>query len=128
MTTIRLVDISPQLASRGRARKLREQLVATVESAGQPSTFDFDGVLGVSDSFADELFAVTARMYGEQWFREWVLLTNVSDVVRGAIVRAIRLRLAGDHQPQGHVLPQGFEIQPPPDELMAEAVAPVPVA
>ena len=123
MTTIPLAEIGPHLASRGRGRVLREELIASIEACGQPWTFDFEGVLGVSDSFADELFGVTASMFGDEWFRQWVRLVNVSDVVRGAIVRSIRLRLSSGEQQADYKGPRGYEIQPPPDELPAAAIS-----
>jgi hypothetical protein len=56
---------------------------------------DLAGVLSVSDSFADEFFAVLIAERGEEWFRRHVAIENSSDEVRAAIVRAIRARLEG---------------------------------
>ena len=62
-------------------------------------------------------------MFGDVWFRQWVRFAHVSDVVRGAIVRSIRLRLSSGEQRADYKGPQGYEIQPPPDELPAAAIS-----
>lgn len=45
------------LAGRGNAERLRGRIEAAARAAEEPVVLDFDGVITVSPSFADELFA-----------------------------------------------------------------------
>lgn len=117
MSTFRLLDIAQHLASRERARRLREEVVATIERTGQKVAIDLTDVLSVSDSFADELFGVLAQTRGDRWFQKHIAVTGASAVVRSSIVRAIRARLDRDSPRVRTSGAQGFTLAPPPDHL-----------
>lgn len=108
----RLLDLGRHLASRTRARLLREQVVAVVGSTVEKVTVDLEGVLSLSDSFADEFFGVLAIEQGEEWFRQRVEVVNASESVRYAILRVLANRVAA-----GPARPTTFELQDPPPEL-----------
>lgn len=93
MTYARLVDMGLDLASRDRARKLREDFLAHAGSSPERLTFDFEGVRTLSDSFADELLAVLVEERGEVWFREHIKLVNLSSEQRQIVLSAIQTRL-----------------------------------
>jgi len=117
MSTRHLAELGHHLASRSRARLVREQVVAEIQVSGQPCDVDLTDVLSVSDSFADEFFAVLAADYGDEWFRSNIRIDAACDVVRGSIVRAIGARLdrvAGRPQRDTH---RGFQLAPPPAHL-----------
>ena len=117
MNARRLADIGQHLASRARARKLREDVLAEIRTTGTPVDIDLREVLSISDSFADEFFAVLAADYGDEWFRSNIRIDAACDVVRGSIVRAIGARLdrvAGRPQRDTH---RGFQLAPPPAHL-----------
>lgn len=117
MSTFRLLDIAQHLASRQRARLLRESALAEAERTHQKIVLDLSGVLSLSDSFADELFGVLAQSQGDRWFQQHVEVTGASDVVRSSIVRAIRARLECDCAPTRGAKPQGYSLAPPPERL-----------
>lgn len=88
MTTIRLHQLGSSLASRARGRELRLQL----ETTGGRCTLDFDGVLSVSESFADEVLGVLVETYGVDWLSQHVAFENVSPPVRTVILDVVERR------------------------------------
>lgn len=93
MTYARLSQLGIDLASRSRARQLRDQFIAEAGQNPERLTFDFEGVRTLSDSFADELIAVLVEQRGEQWFREHVQLINLSKELRLIVLSAIQARI-----------------------------------
>lgn len=82
------------LASRASARNLRlkiEQIVATEKIA----VIDLTNVVSISESYADELFAILVELHGLEWFSNNIKLQyrpNSNDVLL-SIAIAIRHRL-----------------------------------
>jgi hypothetical protein len=105
------------LASRSRARRLRDEVVAEIYATKGAFTVDLTDVLSISDSFADEFFAVLAQDYGDVWFRDHLRVEGACDVVRGAIVRAIAARLERATGTLDRSSSQGYELAPPPAHL-----------
>lgn len=89
MKTVRLKEVSTAFASRWRARQYRHE----VERSEAPVCFDFEGVLIITNGFADELFGVLARDRGLDWFSEHVAFKDVAREVRETVLRAIDRRL-----------------------------------
>jgi hypothetical protein len=106
----RLLQLGRHLSSRERARHLREEVLRYVQNP-EKITVDLSGVRSVSDSFADEFFAVLVVQHGERWFREHILVIDALPEVRAAIIRAIRARLGeiGSSHDEG--------LAPPPEDL-----------
>ena len=115
MSTFRLLGIAQHLASRGRASSVREEVLVAA-SQGRV-VIDLTGVESVSDSFADELFGVLAEEQGETWFQGHLEVRGASDVVRSAIVRAIRSRLDPPGTPGRASDREGYTLDPPPEHL-----------
>lgn len=115
MSQRRLAELGQHLASRTRARQLRVDVVRDVSAGRAPIEVDLTDVLSVSDSFADEFFAVLAAERGDEWFRQNIKLVGVSDVVRGSIVRAISARL--ERSSTSKRASHGPELSPPPADL-----------
>ncbi|PPD44396.1 MAG: hypothetical protein CTY16_11790 [Methylobacter sp.] len=98
MKNINPVILRPEgsdLASRVSARNLRfraEQVVTTEKVVA----IDLTGVLSISESFADELFAVLVEQHGLEWFSNNIKLlhqsANSSHILL-SIATAIRRRL-----------------------------------
>ena len=97
MSQIRLVSLGKHLASRERARQLREGALSELGSGHNQITIDFEGVDLLSDSFADELLAILVRDKGEEWFRNHVRLLNLQDEMRTTILRVIQFRLESNN-------------------------------
>ncbi len=91
-----LIDLGPYLASRGRAARLREEVVRAVETGGDSVVLDFADVKVVSDSFADELIAVLAAERGEEWFRRHIRVENTSPSIRSVLLQRLAHRLETD--------------------------------
>lgn len=91
MTTIfTIATLGQDISSRTRAADLRHALLAAVPNG--PVHLDFAGVRTISDSFADELFAVLVAERGEEWFREHLRLINLAPALRATILEAISER------------------------------------
>ena len=75
------------LSSRVAARQLRKKV--TESNGGE---LNFQDVYSLSDSFADEFFAVLVESHGPDWFAENVKVTGLASDVRQVVLRAIALR------------------------------------
>src|SRR5687768_15072679 len=87
------------LSSRTRAARLRASIVQHARD-GEVVEIDFSGVRTISDSFADELFAVLVVEQGDKWFRKHVRLVNVPDDIRDTILDTVAER---EREPNGPV-------------------------
>jgi hypothetical protein len=100
------------LASRVSARKLRfkaEQTIAT----GKIAVIDLTNVISISESYADELFAVLVAQHGLEWFSNNIKLLHQlphSKHVLLTISTAIRRRLENQ---------ESFAIKASVDKLIA---------
>jgi hypothetical protein len=74
-----------------RFRVLVENLLN--DGTDQPVEVSFSGMSVISSSFADEVFAKIAQDYGEQFFRERLLISNANETIRGIIAREIEMRV-----------------------------------
>lgn len=83
------------LASRASARNLRTKAEQTIKK-GNTAVIDLTNVISISESYADELFAVLVEQHGLEWFSNNVKLlhdkSNSNGVFR-SIATAIRRRL-----------------------------------
>lgn len=91
------------LASRAQAGRLRNKIEHAI-SLGKNVAVDLTGVISISESYADELFAVLVLHHGIEWFSSNINLLHQSQNsahVLLSIARAIRQRL--DNQ-DSHVI------------------------
>lgn len=86
-------------ATRGRGAELRERILEASD-AGSPVIFDFDGVLTVSASFADEFLGkIAVDAESRKSLRE-IEVRNASEKVNDVIDRVLeRRRFIADHGP-----------------------------
>lgn len=84
----KLAEQGQFLSSRHVASSLRQQILL----AGGPVVVDLSGVESLSDSFADELFAVLVQDHGHEWFAANVSVVGLSLPIRQTILRAVHLR------------------------------------
>ncbi len=80
------------LASRNSAARERYKLISSVQK-GQHIIIDFDEVLSISESYADELFGVLATQYGLEWITRNIAFIGISDSVLEVIATVIDRRL-----------------------------------
>ncbi len=83
-----LADLGHFLSSRHSAAELRERIILV----DGPVVVDLAGVESLSDSFADELFAVLVQDFGHEWFAKNISVSGMSSDVRQTILRAVHLR------------------------------------
>jgi STAS-like domain of unknown function (DUF4325) len=91
MTNLPKIKISEELgcflSSRATAVLLRQRVIAS-----PPVLLDFVGVVSLSDSFADEFFAILVQDFGHDWFVSHVSVVGLTDENRQAVLRAIHNR------------------------------------
>lgn len=87
-------DYGTDLSSRFRAGNLREQILQRTENLETDVEIDFSGVRIVSESFADELFAILVLEKGEAWFRQRIHVVNLPPHIRQTILATVANRLA----------------------------------
>lgn len=81
------------VSSRWRAAELRTEIERAIAGGDSPFTIDFTGVRTVSDSFADEVFAILVVEHGEEWFSRNIRVVNLSEGLRTSILGAVLDRL-----------------------------------
>lgn len=84
-------DYGTDISSRSSAAALRSRIER--ESLQERVTLDFANVRTLSDSFADEAFAVLVVQKGECWFKSNVSVIDVDSFVRRSILSAIHERI-----------------------------------
>jgi hypothetical protein len=85
-------EFGTDLSSRTRARHLRRRIAAAIDSGCAPVTVDLAGVRTLSNSFADEAFAVLVHDRSERWFDSNVRFVGESEHVKTSIASAIAYR------------------------------------
>lgn len=84
----KLAEQGEYLSSRHVASGIRERILL----AGGPVVVNLSGVKSLSDSFADELFAVLVQDHGHDWFAATISVVGLSHPIRQTILRAVHLR------------------------------------
>lgn len=89
MITIKIAEeLGTHLSSRSLATRLRARIESAVD-AGQVVVLDFAGVDTLSESFADEVFAVLDATRGAEWFRRGVRVHGLAGGPRDTVLGAI---------------------------------------
>lgn len=86
-------QVGTDISSRTRAARVREEIVREIVNGAESVTLDFTGVRTVSESFADELLAILAAEFGDEWFRTHIQVVNLSPFHRKTILDAIANRI-----------------------------------
>ena len=94
MTRIDLeTEFGAYLSSRSTAARLRSQIESVVDS-GQIVFIDMTNVDSMSESFADEAFAVLVAARGAEWFRNGIRLEGIKSSIRDTIASTVLERRA----------------------------------
>lgn len=91
---VRISEHEAGTGSRNAASALRVYLTNLLGQGATAVLLDFDGVVVVSASFADEVIGKLAEELGPIEFMRRFQLRNMSDLISGLLDRAIKLRLA----------------------------------
>lgn len=86
------IDASTELGVYLSSRDVASSFRARVLGLGSVVTLDFSNVLSLSDSFADEFFAVIVEERGFDWFAQHLKVTGLSASARETILRSVSLR------------------------------------
>lgn len=80
-------EFGTDLSSRRSGQNLRYAVTCDA-----PCVVDFNGVMSISDSFADEFFAVLVEDHGTEWFAANVKVSGLTAELREVVLRAVALR------------------------------------
>lgn len=84
---------STDLSSRTLARGVRSRIELLLKQ-GEYVELDLSGVYSISDSYADELFAILASEFGVDVFTSKIKLRSASDPIFRRIAKNIHTRLS----------------------------------
>ena len=96
---VRICDHDAGTGTRKAAEQLRLYLLNILHEGAPRVTLDFDGVVVVSASFADEVIGKLAEQFGPLQFFSKFPLTNMTPTIESLLDRAIRLRIAQEPPP-----------------------------
>ena len=90
-------EAGTDLSSRQVAVRFRDLIIHAVDGQSSLIRVDLKDVRSLSDSFADELFAVLVERRGLDWFKQWIRVEAVLPDVRLTILETIDRRLHASH-------------------------------
>lgn len=95
-TVLKMRDHTASLGSREAGEALKNKIKTLLKSTppGARLEIDFDGIVVVSSSFADEVLGMLFKELGPMTFMSMIELKNVDRTVRGLIDKAITKRMA----------------------------------
>ena len=91
---VRIADHETGTGSRKAAEQLRLYLLNLLHQGAGSLVLDFDGVIVVSASFADEVIGKLAEQFGPIGFWRKFQLVNMTTTIESLLDRAIRLRVS----------------------------------
>lgn len=91
-----LKDRDTEFLTRTQGERVRNEMNSLIDkmSEGDRLVIDFNGVEGMTPSFADECFGKLAKILGPARFKAVVLLTNANDSIRVLINSVLSHRLS----------------------------------
>jgi hypothetical protein len=96
---VRICEHDAGTGTRKAAEQLRLYLVNLLSQGAPRLTLDFDGVVVVSASFADEVIGKLANECGPMRFFSTFRLVNMTPTIEALLDRAVRLRIGTEHPP-----------------------------
>lgn len=94
-----IANEAKSFVDRSIGKKLCNKLITlTRDSAAKRCVVDFKDVRMISSSFADEFLAKFAVLMGQEYYKKFVRLNNVTDLMLGIINDAIKGRLQRERQ------------------------------
>ena len=89
-----LKDKSSGFGTRKSGQKMRTEVINLHLEAGLPITIDFDGIVLVASSFADEFIGKLVLELGFFGFNQAIRLTNMSDLTQSIVQISVSQRMA----------------------------------
>ncbi|MCI4453772.1 MAG: STAS-like domain-containing protein [Thermodesulfobacterium sp.] len=72
---------------------VREKLEEIIMKEDKVAVLDFEGIRGITHTFADEVVGIFASAFGKEWLKRNVRVINANESVRDMLNLAVRLRL-----------------------------------
>jgi hypothetical protein len=75
------------------AEVVREKMEEIIMKNGKVAVLDFEGVRGITHTFADELVGIFASVFGKEWVKRNIKVINANENVRSILNLAVKLRV-----------------------------------
>jgi alkylhydroperoxidase/carboxymuconolactone decarboxylase family protein YurZ len=72
---------------------VREKMEEIIMKKGKIAVLDFEGVRGITHTFADEVVGIFARAFGKEWVKKNVRVVNANENVRAMLNLAVKIAL-----------------------------------
>ncbi len=60
---------------------------------GKVAVLDFEGIRGITHTFADEIVGIFTRAFGKEWVKENIKVVNANENVRSVLNLAVKIAL-----------------------------------
>jgi hypothetical protein len=77
---------------------VREKMEEIIMKEGKIAVLDFEGVRGISHTFADEIVGIFTRAFGKEWVKRNVRVVNANENVRLVLNLAVKIALRWSQQ------------------------------
>jgi hypothetical protein len=72
---------------------VREKMEEIIMKNGKVAVLDFEGVRGITHTFADEIVGIFTRAFGKEWIKRNVRVINANENVRFILNLAVKIAL-----------------------------------
>ncbi len=72
---------------------VREKMEEAIMKEGKVVVLDFEGVRGITHTFADEIVGIFTRAFGKEWLKRNVRVINANENVRFILNLAVKIAL-----------------------------------
>jgi hypothetical protein len=72
---------------------VRKKVEEVIVKSGKVAVLDFEGVRGITHTFADEVVGIFTRVFGKEWVKRNVRVVNANENVRFILNLAVKIAL-----------------------------------
>ncbi len=72
---------------------VREKMEEAIMKEGKVVVLDFEGIRGITHTFADEIVGIFTRAFGKEWVKRNVRVINANENVRFILNLAVKIAL-----------------------------------
>jgi hypothetical protein len=72
---------------------VRKKMEEIIMKNGKVAVLDFEGVRGITHTFADEIVGIFTRVFGKEWVKENIRVVNVNENVRFMLNLAVKIAI-----------------------------------
>jgi len=76
---------------------VREKMEEIIMKKGKVVVLDFEGVKGITHTFADEIVGIFTRAFGKEWVKKNIRVVNANENVRSMLNLAVKIALRRRH-------------------------------